>query len=71
MWIYLLVMAALGVIVFASYQTYKAGLHPRRREDQQAGMGAIRFNGRNGRNMKIVRSDDGSFRVIEETNAGN
>jgi hypothetical protein len=70
MWIYLLVMAALGVIVFASYQTYKAGLHPRRRENPQAGMGPIRFSGRNGRDMKIVRGNDGSFQVMEETNAG-
>jgi len=63
--VYLLV-AVVGAIVLLGLIVIIKRRKPRKPTGQATYEGAIRFTDPSGRNMKIVRKDDGSFEMMEE-----
>jgi hypothetical protein len=67
MWVYLLYLIVPAVALLAGYKVFIAvSLRRREKKAHEFEMGAIRFTDREGRDMKIIRNADGSFRVVEE-----
>ena len=67
---YILILIVLGVIALAGFQLFRMFMFQRRGKFGVE-TGAIRFTGKDGRNMRIVRNEEGAFRMEEEERSGN